>query len=303
MICSHNFLIKSSSISSVVISCIILFAKIYGWFITNSQAMLASMVDSMLDISSSAINLVVVYIALQPADNNHRFGHNKFQDLAVFSQSIFFAMSGLFVIYSAINALFYNNTIYNQQEGSIVMYICIFFTVLLVSYQTYVIKHTKSMIIKADKIHYLSDLLANIAVVISIYLSKYIWFADSVLSLGISSYIIISAYKLFRKSIKNLVDEEFSDKEKQKILDIIGRHKSVYGLHELKTRYASNKPFIQFHLELDGNLSLTESHEISDQVENDLLLAFPDGEITIHQDPAGVEKKVNYREVLPRFNN
>lgn len=294
----HDYLIKSASYLSVFIAIIILVVKSYAWFITESQSILATLIDSMLDISSSLINLTVIRFSLQPADNNYRFGHDKFQDLAVFSQSIFFCATGLFTFASAVKFMFYQRSHTSIDIGTYSMYICIVFTSILVAYQYYVIKITNSMIIKADKLHYFTDLIANIAVIISINLSSIIWFIDPLFAIGIAIYILNSSYKLFRKSVKNLVDEEFSDKEREKILFIISKYEEVQGVHELKTRYAANKPFIQFHLEVDGSMSLYDAHLISDRISDELLTIFHNGEITIHQDPAGVESAVNYREKL-----
>lgn len=292
---NHN-LIRLASYLSVIIATIIVGTKIYAWLVTDSHALFASLVDSMLDISSSLINLIAIKFALQPPDNNHRFGHEKFQDLAIFSQSIFFFVSSALTLSSSFKALFTVSKVYDPELGSNSMYVCIFLTVLLLIYQTYVIKKTGSKVIAADKMHYFSDLLSNAVVVISINLSSKFWFIDPLAGAAISLYIIYGAWSFFKQALRNLADEEFPEKDKQKILSIIAKYNQVYGIHELKTRYAANKPFIQFHLEMDGDISLHDAHEISDKISNELLIAFPDGEITIHQDPAGVEQNVNYRE-------
>ena len=100
------------------------------------------------------------------------------------------------------------------------------------------------------------------------------------------------------RATKSLIDEEFSDLEKEEILKILKSDADIIAIHELKTRRGGNKSFIQFHMELDPNLTLLKSHEISEKIENKILRLFPDSEIIIHQDPAGVEKNVMYKVKL-----
>lgn len=294
----RNRLVKLASSVSVIIAIIIMSLKTYGWLMTESQSILASLVDSMLDISASVINLIAVRVSLLPPDDNHRFGHEKFQDLAVFSQSIFFLASGMFILFSSGKNLVQGEQLVNHGLGNHIMYICTALTFFLVLFQFYVVKKTASKIIKADKFHYFTDLITNIAVIFSLHLSPVWWFMDGLAGIGISLYVIIGSYKLSREAIGNLVDEEFKAEDKEKILRIVRNNPHCLGIHELKTRYAAHKPFIQFHLELDGNLTLSRAHEIADQLMDVLLLEFPDAEITIHQDPDGLEKNVNYREKI-----
>lgn len=297
---SHNLLIKLASYLSVTTALIILSVKIYAWFMTDSQSILASLIDSMLDITSSFINLIALIFALQPPDHHHRFGHEKIQDLTIFSQSIFFFASAFFVGFSSIKSLFERNKPENIGDGTTVMYICIFLTVILVFYQTYVIKKTKSEIVKADKLHYFTDLLTNIIVIISINLSDRFWFIDSLFGVIIALYIFHTSYSLFKKAFKNLVDHELPEQDRQKIISIVNEHKGVRGMHEMKTRYAAQKAFIQCHLEMDGNMSLYNAHKISDEIAFSILQEFPEAEIIIHQDPYGLEEHVNYREYIVR---
>jgi cation diffusion facilitator family transporter len=294
----NNRLIKIASYASVTTAVVIMLAKSYAWLATESQSILASLIDSLLDISSSAINLIAIRFSLLPADDNHRFGHEKFQDLAIFSQSMFFFASCLFTLFSSSKALFSVPELVNLELGTNIMYFCVFLTFVLVCFQSYVVSKTKSKIISADKLHYFSDFITNIAVIISIYLSATFWYIDALAGIGISLYVMYASYRLFREAIRNLADEEFPQTEKDKILSIISNYHLAKGVHELKTRYAASKPFIQFHLELDGNITLYKAHEMADKLMKDLLEEFPEAEITIHQDPAGLEQDVNYREKI-----
>ncbi len=294
----NNFLIKSASYFSVITAICILIVKAYGWLATDSQTILASLVDAMLDISSSVINLIAVRFSMQPPDDNHRFGHDKFQDLAIFSQSIFFFASCILIFFASFKALYTQAEVINNDVGLISIYISLALTFILVSYQTYVIKQTNSAIIIADKLHYFSDFLINIAVIISLHLSSTYWFIDSSAGIIIGFYILYGATNLLRQSIRNLADEELPQKDKDRILKILSGFEEAKGVHELKTRIAGNKPFIQFHLEMDPQLSLEKAHYISEKITNAILKEFPLAEVIVHQDLAGHETNVNYREKI-----
>lgn len=282
---THDRLIKAASYASVITAAIIMLVKSYGWLSTSSQSILASLIDSLLDISSALVNLVAIRIALLPPDDNHRFGHEKFQDLAIFSQSIFFFASCCFTLFCSGKALYFQDKPQNVETGSGAMYICILITFTFVLFQTYVVKKTNSKIIEVDKLHYFADLLTNIAVVVSLHFSKKFWYIDSMIGIAISIYIMSGSFFLFKGAIKNLVDEEFSDDQRKKIIMVIESFPETRGWHELKTRLAGNKPFIQFHLELDEMLSLKNSHDISDKICDKLIEFFPNAEIIIHTDP------------------
>lgn len=295
----HPNLMKSAPYYSTFVAIAILLAKIYGWVMTDSVSILASLIDSMLDISASIINIIAMHLALSPPDNEHRFGHDKIEDLAIFSQSLFFVASGLFALYIS-GVRFYSPRIITDTEiGVKVMIFSIVLTCLLVLYQSFVIRRTGSRLVMVDKLHYLMDLLTNLAVLVSIYLSSYWVTIDAILGVIIAAYIIYNSYHMFRKSLKNLIDEEFDAEDKQKIFKVLEGHKKhIYAIHDLKTRYAGSKPFIQFHVELDPDMTLRNAHIITDKIMYELADIFPGAEVLIHSDPFGYEENEPYRRVM-----
>ena len=293
-------LIKTISLLSVIAASSILSLKIFAFIITESVAILASLIDSALDVSVSVMNFLAIKYSLAPPDDKHRFGHEKIQDLAIFAQSIFFFGSGIFTILSAIQHFVLEVKIKEQFLGTLIMLITIIITLIIIIGQTYVIKATNSNIIKADKLHYTTDLLTNIAVVIGVYFSINYPIIDIILGTLIAIYIIHGSYKLFKDATKRLIDEEFEPKEREEIINIIKKVDQIKGLHDLKTRKAGNKPFIQFHLEFDANISLKDSHIIAEKVEKLIEIKFPRAEIIIHQDPEGIDEKIQYKESLSK---
>lgn len=292
----RDLLIKRASYASIITGIIILIIKILGWIKSDSIALFASLVDSLLDITSSCINAIAIQIALSPPDNNHRFGHNKVQDLAIFGQSVFFISSGAFTMFISLKKITQEHTIQNFEQGIISMALCTVLCLILVAYQSYVIKKTNSSIIKSDRMHYIADSASDVAVVVSIFGSQYFNKLDAILGIMISLYIIFSAIHLLKKSVNNLIDTEFSDQDKAKIFQILRNNQNILGVHELKTRYAGDKGFIQMHIDLEPNMSLVQAHHISEELAQELIEAFPHSEVIIHQDPLGHDKRVEHRE-------
>lgn len=292
-------LMRKAPYYSTLVAIIILIAKIYGWISTNSVSILAALIDSMLDISSSVIMILAMHLSLQPPDDEHRFGHDKIEDLAIFMQSIFFSISGFFCLYSSICRFFDPHPITEINVGINVMIFSTCLTVILLIYQSFVIKKTGSRLVIVDKLHYLTDLLTTIAVIISVYLSSRWVIIDTIVASGISAYIIYNGYVIFRRALKNLIDQEFDDEDKGKIMAIISQFSDdVHAVHELKTRYAGTKPFIQFHIELDGDITLTKAHSITDKIMILIEEIFPGAEVIIHPDPYGIEEGEGYRQLV-----
>jgi len=284
-------LMRRAALASLSVTIFLIALKLAAYLATDSVAMLASLADSGLDFFSSAINLIAVKSSLTPPDREHRFGHGKAEPLAGLAQGAFIAGSATFLIIEAISRLIEPEAIANETLGLIVMAISIVATLGLVTYQRMVVARTKSLAISADRAHYATDLATNIGVVISLVLTQQLgWkLADPIVGILIALFLAWSAWSVFRQSYDQLMDRELPDEDRAKIKSLVMRHAEVRNLHDLRTRASGLNTFIQFHIELDADISLTRAHEISDAVEADVMAAFPKAEILIHQDPAGIE--------------
>ena len=270
--------------------------KVGAWLFTDSLSMMSSLADSLLDVISSTLNFVAVRYALQPPDNEHRFGHGKAEELATLAQSTFICGSGVFLIIAGIRRLITPEPVHNNAIGIAVMLVSLVLTLLLVYYQRRVVLKTGSSSIAADATHYFIDFLTNAGVIVALLLTAFLGWsvADPLMAIFIAVYIIWGAFSLGTKAFQNLMDREFSDEERAQISRIVASHPEVMGIHDLRTRKSGIYRFIQFHLDLPSNISLKRAHEISDAVESLLLETFPKTEILIHQDPleAHESKKV-----------
>lgn len=273
--------------------------KAIAWMFTDSLSLMSSLADSMLDVIASTVNFIAVRYALQPADDEHRFGHGKAEDLATLAQSTFICGSGIFLVIEGIKRVVSPEPTHHNLLGIGIMGISLVVTLLLVLYQRHVVNATGSGAIKADSAHYFSDFLSNGAVIVALLCSH--WFdvsrADAVAALCIAAYLITGAATMGYHAFQNLMDHEFSSEERERIKDIVRAIPAVVGLHDLRTRRSGLWGFIQLHLDLDAEMPLRQAHIISDQVEEALKQAFPNAEILIHQDPVVVGADASVRHV------
>jgi ferrous-iron efflux pump FieF len=286
-------LMRQATYASVAVALILIGAKLFAYLMTDSVSLLSTLLDSLLDAAASLVNLVAVRTALTPADAEHRFGHGKAEPLAALGQSAFIAGSALFLLVEAGNRVVNPSPIQNSGIGLAVMVFSIAATFLLVLYQRHVIRLTNSVAIRADSIHYVSDLLVNGAVIVSLLLwREFGWkLADPIFAASVGLYILYTAWRITRGSLDLLMDRELPDSARQRIREIVLANPVVRELHDLRTRSSGQATFIQFHLELDGAMALTQAHAVSDEVEDAILLEFPGAEIIIHEDPAGVPER------------
>lgn len=282
---------RLATYAAVTVAATLIVIKLWAWVATGSVAMLASLVDSTLDLVASGLNLIAVRHALTPADEEHRFGHGKAEAIAGLGQAAFIGGSAAFLLFQSLERLISPQSVQQTTGGLIVIGISIALTVALVVLQRYVIRRTRSLAIGADSLHYATDIATNAGVVLALVLAGFFgWaIADPLISLAIAGVIAWGAFMILRGSYDELMDHEFSEPDRQRIKEIVNKHSDVVNLHDLRTRRAGHRSFIQLHLELPAQMTLIEAHRISDEVERAIQAAFPDAEVLTHQDPEGVE--------------
>ncbi|HEY1432176.1 MAG TPA: cation diffusion facilitator family transporter [Stellaceae bacterium] len=290
---------RTATYASVAIAALLIAVKFVAWLETGSVALLSSLVDSLLDIAASLVNLVAVRHAMTPADREHRFGHGKAEPLAVLGQSAFITGSAMLLLAEAARRLIWPLPIENAPAGVAVMIFSIAVTIGLVLYQRHVVHRTGSIAISADELHYRSDVVLNLSVIAALVLGSVLDMPilDPLFGAAIGIWIVYSAVRLARLSLFQLMDHELPDDEREKIRAIAQSHPEVVAAHDLRTRVAGPTAFIQIHIEMDGGMSLLRAHEISDEVEAILRAAYPHAEVIIHQDPEGIEEP---RSTFPR---
>ncbi|HEI8868703.1 TPA: CDF family cation-efflux transporter FieF [Serratia odorifera] len=282
-------LVKSAALAATVLAATLLLIKVVAWYITGSVSVLAALVDSLVDIAASLTNLLVVRYSLQPADQEHTFGHGKAESLAALAQSMFISGSALFLFLTGFQHLYSPQTMREPGVGIAVTLVALLSTLMLVTYQRWVVRKTRSQAVRADMLHYQSDVMMNGAILIALGLSWYgFQRADALFALGIGVYILYSALRMGYEAVQSLLDRALPDEERRAIIEVVSSLPGIKGAHDLRTRQSGPTKFIQLHLEMEDNLPLMQAHLLAERVEKTLLEHFPGADIIIHQDPCSV---------------
>lgn len=280
---------RLATYASVSVAAVLIVAKLVAWQLSGSVSLLATLVDSSLDALASLVNLFAVRHALSPADEEHRFGHGKAEALAGLGQAALITGSSMFLMYEGIQRMINPVELAAFQVGMWVMVFSIVMTVVLLTFQRHVILRTDSTAIRADALHYRTDLLVNASVLLALGLSHWGWPGfDALFALIIAFYILYSAWEIITHAFDHLMDRELPDEEREVIAQTVLAHAEVRGLHDLRSRRSGTATFIQMHIELDDDLSLLEAHRIADEVESAIVEVYPGAEVIIHPDPLSV---------------
>ena len=279
---------KATLISSCVAAILTLMKLVIG-IASGSVAVLASAVDSVLDMFVSIFNYFAISNSEKPADKTFNYGRGKIEALASVIEGTIITISGLYLLYQAVDKAI-NGHISQYLDISIyVMISSLIITISLVTYLNYVAKKTNSMVIKADALHYKTDVFSNLAVLISLLLVTFTGYEiiDVFVGGGIAIYIIYSAYELIHDGVLVLLDRAVDEELVSKIKDIIVENEKVNTYHLLKTREAANQTFVEVHLVFNCLITLMEAHKASDSIENKIkkLDNMRDWIINIHMDP------------------
>ncbi|MBN2607389.1 MAG: cation diffusion facilitator family transporter [Thiotrichales bacterium] len=280
-------LVRIATYASVSVAILLMVIKAFAWLETGSVGILASLLDSAVDIVASLMILFAVRLAQEPADYEHRFGHGKAEPLAALAQSVFIAGSALYLMIHALQRLIDPVEVQDPQLGAWAMLLSLLMTTLLVMFQKYVVRKTNSTAIEADALHYFSDWIANLAVLLGLLLSVYGWI-DSTLGLLIGAWIGWQALVLAKQSGNQLLDHELPEDIRNQIRDIVLAHEDVEGFNDLRTYRSGPTIFIQLDLELDDHLSLVDAHHITEEVTRSLVEAFENADVLIHQEPVSI---------------
>jgi ferrous-iron efflux pump FieF len=286
-------LMRSATYASVGVAVTLVVAKTWAWQATASVSVLSSLADSFLDVLASLLTFWAVRFSLSPADLEHRFGHGKSEGLAALLQSVIIAGSGVFVAIEAVQRLLAPEAVLRPVAGITVIAASTVVTLGLLSWQRYVSRETGSVAIAADALHYKTDLFVNLSVVAAVAVAAFtgLNWVDPLAGLAVAAYLVWGSRCIAARSLDILLDREIPDADRSRIRELATSHAKVLGFHDLRTRHGGAGYLVQFHLELDANTSLVETHRILDEVEGWIDAAYPGCEIIIHPDPLGFAER------------
>lgn len=281
---------RRAAIASMAVAFLLAGLKTWAVISTGSAAMLGSLADTSLDLVASLATLLGVWIASQPDDPNHRFGHGKAEALSAMFQVVLISISAIGLAWRAVEQFLTGARVEEAGSGVLVSAIALGATLALLAYQRHVIRKTGSLAIATDNVHYKSDLFLNLAVIAALLLDQYAGIpgADAGFALLISLWLAWGAWGASQAAIEQLMDREWPEEKREKFLEVVRLHPELKGIHDLRTRTSGNRDFVQFHVWVDGRMTVTEAHRVMDEIEAQLEREFPGLEVLIHPDPEGL---------------
>lgn len=286
----HSDLNRRAALASIAVALLLVGLKVWAVISTGSTAMLGSLADTTLDLVASLATLLGVWVASMPDDQNHRFGHGKAEALAAMFQVVLISISALGLGWRAVEQFASGGQTTGAESGVAVSVIAMAATLGLLAYQRTVIRKTGSLAISTDNVHYKSDLFLNLAVIAALALDHWVGIrgADPAFALAIALWLGWGAWGASQVAIEQLMDHEWPLEKRERFLAVVAVHPELKGLHDLRTRTSGNRDFVQFHVWVDGRMTVTEAHRVMDEIEEKLMAEFPGLEVLIHPDPEGL---------------
>ncbi|WP_394153588.1 cation diffusion facilitator family transporter [Loktanella salsilacus] len=291
---SDNRLNLSAGLLSCAVALALVVAKLWAFGETGSLAIAATLADSAMDLMMSLAALVAIAYAAKPADDDHNFGHTSAEDLAALGQSLIILASSAVIGTAAVWRLWQGDPSLPENEGAgiAIILFSIVLTLGLVLWQRRVAARTNNSVIKADSLHYLGDLIPNVGAILALWASSALGLAqvDSVVALGAALLLAFGALRIGKEAWDALMDRQADPDMIAGIAAIVQGFDGVHGFHDLKTRRAGSRVFVNLHIELDGDQTLHRAHAIGAGLRRAILHAYPGADVLIHKDPVGVQK-------------
>ena len=273
--------------ASLVLTVLKLAAGLY----TGSVAVLASAIDSFFDFLVSGFNVFAVVSTEKPHDETYNYGRGKMEGLAATIEGLFILGSAGFIIRQAVNKLLHPHPLstlaLNLAMGMMVL--SILAAGGITAYLRWASRHSRSLVLKADALHYKTDVYSNSAILLALVIIRFTGWqpADPLLGIGIALFIAKESLPLIRQGLDMLLDRALPE-DLVKQINAIATHHSpfVNGAHELKTRRAGDINFVELHLVFDEEIPLGKAHRIADEIEMRIRsLEKAKWSVNIHLDP------------------
>lgn len=280
----------SAGIASVLVAGTLVLAKLWALGATGALSIAASLADSAMDLMMSLGAMAALFYAAKPADEDHAFGHSSVEDLTALAQALLVGISGVVIGWSALMRLLNPAAAPLADEGAgiAVMALSMVLTLALVWWQGRIARRTGSRVVAADRLHYIGDLIPAAGAIVSLIASARFGIGqiDSIVALVAAGVLIVGALRIFKGAWDALMDRQAPPEVIEGIETLARNWPGVQGFHDLKTRTAGSRVFVHLHIELDGDLSLREAHDIGAGLRRTILLAYPQADVIIHKDVA-----------------
>ncbi len=278
---------KQAAILAIIIGFTIFSIKLVAYFISNSVALLSDALESIVNIAASGLMLFSVCISERAPDTDHKYGHEKIEDLSCLIEGVLIIIAAIIIVLTAVGRILEPSELFKLD---LAIGISLLATLLNGGLSWLLSKTAKicgSAALEGDSKHLMSDVISTIGVWIGLFITQLTgWsFLDPVMAFVIASLIIRMGLGLILKSSNRLMDQS-CETEENKITEILGRHTFQFiDFHNLKTRRVGKQVFAELHLSVDGKLSVKEAHDLTDHLTEELKIEQPNVTLSIHIEP------------------
>ncbi|MCA9675493.1 MAG: cation transporter [Kofleriaceae bacterium] len=275
----------------VAIACAVVGAatKLTAGVITGSMSMISSAIDSLGDLVVSLVNVAVIRMSDAPPDDEHNYGHARVEGLGAMFEGAFIFAAGVFIIYEAGHKMWIGELSHDSTLGILVMLPILAMTIATVLYLRRVARATGSLVIKADALHYLTDVWVNVGVLVSLILVKVtgVPIIDPLISIGIALYMLVSALHIVRDGFGVVMDRRLDQALIDQLQALLRATPGIASFHDFKTR-AGKIPHVDFHVVVAPETTTKEVHDLFLDLQARIRdLVGPTTKVLMHADPLG----------------
>ena len=278
---------KQAALIAILGGVLVLLIKLVAYFVSNSVALLSDALESIVNIAASGLMLFSVFVSEKPADESHKYGHERIENLSCLFEGILIIVAAILIVNAAAGRLFGAATLLELNLGIGISVLATGLNAGLSWFLARTAKKSGSAALEGDSKHLLSDVISSAGVWIGLFVAEYTGWGilDPVLAFMVAALIVRMGAGLIWSSSHNLLDRS-CPAEENKIIEILLRHKPNFvGFHELRTRRHGNHVFSELHLTVEGSRSVREVHNFADHLEEELKEELPSLSLTIHFEP------------------
>lgn len=276
------------AIGSLIVGAVVLALKTLAWWLTGSVALLSDALESTVNVATALAALVAVRIAELPADANHPYGHHKAEFFSAVLEGVLIIVAALLILHEAWNGFQSARVLDAPLDGLAVNAVASVINAIWCSRLLTRGRALRSPALVADGQHILADVVTSVGVTIGVLLAIVTgaWWLDPVMAALVAVNILWSGWKVMTQSLSGLLDEAVPDETLRRIREAISANADgAIEAHDLRTRHAGPRTFIDFHLIVPGEMTVLDSHKVCDRVEAALRDLLPDANVTIHVEP------------------
>ncbi|MDR2067445.1 MAG: cation diffusion facilitator family transporter [Holosporaceae bacterium] len=283
--CSRIELAKKSAMFGVVVSIFLITIKLCALEITGSISMRASLMDSILDALFSFLAYHALVFSDTNLDKKHNFGREKVESIAALFQCLLVVYTGIMVYCEAYETFLNPKPLTSTGLGISIMVISCLAVYNLLYFQRYVVTKTDSLLIHGDSLHYLSDFLMNISIMISLILSQFFLWIDVLCGVMVGGYVLRSAFPIIKNALMDLMDTALPPKVQEQIMKVIESTDGVESVKTFRTRSAGMKKYVESRVAVGKATSLREANEISESIESKIKKMFEKVDVIVKVEP------------------